>query len=47
MKKISTAFRLTAAAVRLLKLIAENMGLSQTGVIETLVRDKARELDIK
>jgi len=47
MKKILCAFRLTAAAIRLLKLIAESMGLTQTGVVETLIRDKAKELNIK
>lgn len=38
-----TSVRLSPEGKRLLIALAKHMGLSQTGVIETLVRDKARQ----
>ena len=39
--KKTVAFRLTAEARRLLALLAQNRGISQTAVLEILIRDEA------
>lgn len=41
-KKIKTSFRLTGECQRLLKKLAESLGVSQTDVIEISVREKAK-----
>ncbi len=40
-KKIKTSYGLTARCKRLLKLLADKHGVSQTDVIEMAVREKA------
>jgi hypothetical protein len=46
-RKVTSNHRLTPEAKRLLILLAEHLGLDQTGVIETLIREKARAEEIK
>jgi hypothetical protein len=46
-KKVTSNHRLTPEGKRLLVLLAERLGLDQTGVIETLIREKARAEDLK
>jgi len=40
-------FRLTEEARRLLALLAQEGGISQTAIVETLIRKEARRLKIK
>lgn len=42
MKKGATSFRLSGEARRLLRELAEFLGISQTAVLEILVREKAK-----
>lgn len=44
--KASTSFSISAKCKYLLRALAERMGISQTGVIELLVREKAEEKGI-
>lgn len=46
-KKVTSNHRLTPEGKRLLVLLAEHLGLDQTGVIETLIREKARTEGLK
>ncbi len=46
-KKLPTSIRLSAEAKRLLALLADKMGLSQAGVLETLIREKAKRLKVE
>lgn len=41
-RKLKTSFSLSAECKRLLRLLSERFGISQTGTIEMLVREKAR-----
>ena len=45
--KTATNFRLTPEAVRLLHALAKEMGLSYTSVIETILREIAKQKGIK
>ena len=47
MKKRSTSMWLSDEAKRLLALLAERMGVSQSDVLELLIREKARREKIK
>jgi hypothetical protein len=48
MKKISTSFRLSAEAIRLLKALSEKYGgVGQAALIEVMVREKAKSENIK
>ena len=48
MKKISTSFRLSAEAIRLLKALSEKYGgVGQAALIEVIVREKAKSENIK
>ena len=42
MERKPTSFRLSTTALKLLCILAEGMGLSQTGVVETAVRELAK-----
>jgi len=44
--KRKTSFILTAEAKRLLELLAKKYGLTQTAMLETLIREKARQNEI-
>jgi hypothetical protein len=46
-KKVTSNHRLTPEGKRLLVLLAKHLGLDQTGVIETLIREKARSEGLK
>ena len=46
-KKIKTSYGLTPECKRLLKLLAEKLGVSQTDIIEMAVREKARKEDVQ
>jgi hypothetical protein len=46
-KKVTSNHRLTPEGKRLLILLANHLGLDQTGVIETLIREKARTEGLK
>lgn len=46
-KKVTSNHRLTPQGKRLLVLLAEHLGLDQTGVIETLIRERAKMEGIK
>ena len=46
-RKVTSNHRLTPEGKRLLVLLAEHLGLDQTGVIETLIRDRARAEGLK
>jgi hypothetical protein len=46
-KKVTSNHRLTPEGKRLLILLADHLGLDQTGVIETLIREKARTEGLK
>jgi len=46
-KKVTSNHRLTPEGKRLLILLADHLGLDQTGVIETLIREKARAEELK
>ena len=41
--KQPTSVRLSAEARRLLRLLAEHMGISQSAVLEVLLREKAKQ----
>lgn len=41
-RKVTSNHRLTPEGKRLLVLLAEHLGLDQTGVIETLIRERAK-----
>lgn len=43
MKKIPKSYRLTPSAVALVLLLAQKLGLTLTGVIETAIRRLAKE----
>ena len=45
--KQATSIRLTPEAKRLLQLLAEKLGLSQTGILELAIREKAKREGIK
>jgi len=42
MKKKATSFRITEEAQRLLMKLAEKYGVSQTAMLELLIREKAK-----
>lgn len=42
MNKTPTSFRLSQKAKRLIRALAKRMGVSQTAVLEILVREKAK-----
>lgn len=46
-RKVTSNHRLTPEGKRLLILLAEHLGLDQTGVIETLIRERARAEGLK
>lgn len=46
-RKEVTSIRLTPEARTLLQRLAEMTGLSQAGVLETMIRDRAKREDIK
>ena len=46
-EKTPTSFRLTEEAQILLAKLAERSGIDRTAVIETLIRERARELGIE
>ncbi|NDJ59819.1 MAG: ribbon-helix-helix protein, CopG family [Chloroflexi bacterium] len=46
MKK-KTSYSLSEEAKRLLALLAEKLGVSQTAVLEILIREKAKQEDVK
>ncbi len=45
--KIKTSHALTAECKRLLKILAEKLGVNQTSVIEMSVREKALKENVK
>jgi len=45
--KKSTSFRLTPEARRLLEVLALKFGISQTAVLELLIREKAKRENVK
>ncbi len=45
--KTPTSFRLSAGAQALLLVLADDMGLSQASVIETVLRDEAKRRGVK
>lgn len=45
--KIATSYRLSAEAIRLIKLIAEAKGLSQASALEIAIRELAKKESIK
>lgn len=45
--KTHISFRLTEEAIRLLKLLAENKGISQAAIIEIALREMAKKEQIK
>jgi hypothetical protein len=47
MDRKPTSFRLSTVALRLIYLLAEFLGLSQTAVIETAIRELAKRNKIK
>jgi hypothetical protein len=47
MDKKPASFRLTTIALRLLRVLAEGMGLSQTAVVETAIRELAKKNKIQ
>lgn len=47
MSKTKTSFTLTDEAKRLLELLAKQLGISQTGVIEIAIREQAEKRGIK
>lgn len=47
MDRKPTSFRLSTTALRLLCLLAESLGLSQTGVVETAIRELAKRNKIQ
>jgi len=47
MKKNPTSIRLSDEGKRLLALLAEKLGVSQVAVLEIIIRDKAKEEQIK
>jgi len=46
-KKQFASFRLSAEVKNLLKLLAQEMGMSQTAVIELIIREKAKSEGIQ
>ena len=44
LKKIRSSYRLSIECRRLLKLLATTIGVSQTGIVEMSVREKARRV---
>lgn len=46
-RKVTSNHRLTPEGKRLLVLLAEHLGLDQTGVIETLIRERAKTENLK
>ena len=45
--KSNTSIRLTLEAIRLLRELAKNLGVSQTAVIELAIRELAKKENIK
>ncbi len=46
-KAKSTSFYMSVKALKLLKAIAENFGISKSAVLELLIREKAKKEKIK
>jgi len=47
MSKIKTSFTLTDEAKRLLELLAKQLGISQSNILEILIRERAEQKGIK
>jgi hypothetical protein len=47
MVKKRTSYTLSDEAKRLLAKLAEKMGISQTAVLEVIIREKAKQEDVK
>jgi predicted DNA-binding protein len=45
--KIATSFRLSPEGLELLRALAERLGISQTAVLEMLIREKAEEKGLR
>lgn len=45
--KIQTSFTLSPEALELLEKLAKEIGVSKTAVLEMVIREKAKERDIK
>ena len=47
MKKLLTSIRLSEDAKRLIRLMSEKLGISQTAIIELAIREKAKREGLK